>query len=382
MKKTINPFGAKWLSIILCLIMACLAGCIQEQQISMEPGVDVTKEAPEPVPCTPEDEPPAIPETDDNDFINYGKEAFLMFYRPEIYNDWIYYRVKNELWKCRLVLTDETIVFSEGIGTGFNINHDGCGIVRRKADEWYIFNVIKGTIEELDMSYSPTIMSNGFLYKNNIFVENKMWESKIYLDMLDNRGDYIKTVLTEELAWYAIIEDVIYYLPFYGNTEETAPSNTIMRYDIKSGEIESVFEFELTEVQKPGDSWPDIYNYFFPYVYFYNRNIIIENDKHSFVYTSIDSIEPKKVIFNLGKDIRVVPVYSTDDDVFFFCYEEMVLGYIPSFYKVIQGTTEPLFLGEFNKTVVPSFFSDGYLYYYECEEDGNIINKLRREKFY
>ena len=108
--------------------------------------------------------------------------------------------------------------------------------------------------------------------------------------------------------------------------------------------------------------------------------IIVENYMNSFVYTSIDKIDPKEVVFN-GQWAKPVFIPSNDNDLYFRVIHDLDktgewINTRSEFYVIRQGEIEPVYLKEF-ECYYSACFIDGYLYYYEYED----AIKLRREGF-
>jgi hypothetical protein len=363
--------------------------------------------APEPVSGDSEEESPlgTIPQKDMTAY-EHG-EASPIFIGPnggveglwQLHDGWIYYvdlNTMKELRKCKLDLSQDMQVATFDSPLEFYINPEGYYIMQNveqygtgrqtpRIVEWFVSSVLDDSREEIDL---PTIghKDNEILYQGNIFLNDHRetdTNSKFTLDWYDLDGNHVKTI-TEYFDSFGIVDDSIYFLPIESDDNEkpisivdTVYNNAVMRYDIGNNVSEIVFEFELIEGE---GSW----KYYMPHAKFNGRNIIVQNDFTSYVYTSIDDIDPKSIVFDFptdnsrSEDSNYIP--SNDDNLYFNYrhYDESAADYDPigsrEYYMVMSGTTDLIKLKEF-ECRLPMFFADGYLYY--LNDDYEIC----REKF-
>jgi len=318
----------------------------------------------------------------------YEEEQFLVPNRSMYFHDWwIFYNRGGDFRKCRPELTEDSLVFSHG--WNYALNHDGYATMkvypsesrRSGDDEIHILDVHSGKSEKI-YNLDTMHMTSAMLYKDYLIVCQGFvidgYGGASRLDLYDRKGNFIKTFATEiDYLGFAVIDDAVYYLPYFGDAERTMPPNKIMRYDIISGETEEFFSFDLAET--PLWSWNTMYCW--PSAYFNGRTILIFNGK-DYIYTSIDKINSQKIVFDkTSKEYLVDFIPSTDKDLFFIGrkYGENISDptlYI-DFFRVENGMETPILLKEFNFPYGnDACFSDGYLYYF------NNDGVLMREQFY
>ena len=372
MKK--KPIVVNKCSLVLCLLLVLLQpGCgngtpPEEPEIENLPEVTVP-ELTETVPDTSEEEV-----LFGMNMIHDGsiEEKFIEEKHLYFYDGWIYYNNSDmEARKCRLDLTQDMLAFPGG--SHLKLNQDGYGLLMIYQDGFYIFDANNGIAEAVSL---PAYYSR-ILYKNYIFgrietIVNGFHE--YWLEMYDLKDNIAKTIFPETLFDFAVVDDSVYYLPYYGNDDKTMPGSTIMRYDINSGETEKVFEFEMK-------------GYYHPKAHFNNRTILIQYDSSSFVYTSIDEIAPKAFEIEIDRSIEYFEVIPSTDDDIYLVLRHGNEGYSddtpPDWFRIAHGSTEPVLLKGFDMdgSSYPAYFSDGYLYYFGLKDSrGNYA--LKREHFF
>jgi len=398
MKKT----DKKLVAIVTLLILLLLAGCqiaheSAEQTTGGTPEIGGSSGVSDPDKDIPEDGPFPILEDCNEGTIPGSEEVFWVdrFAPVSFHKNWIYYgNNSGELRKCKLDLTQDSLVYS---GRFAWVLSKGGRSITGSGLEWYLVDTCKGEIKKYYPSAStvhaipspaPSTASSfykGIVYKDNVFFHRGIVrEGRYYgeqIDMYDLEGNYFKTVAMGNMFNFSVVDDNIYYISVYSDMAFTKPDNKIMRYDIKTGETEQVFEFDLKKGANINKS-----EYFEPCVYFCNRTIIVKNSGKSFVYTSIDNIEPREVVFDFetgqGDWFELVPGIGEDVFIVFFHNPDeeenidSIMG--ASYYKVEQGTTNPIFLKEFWLPFhsLPVYFLNGYMYYYDFD-----AGKLGREQF-
>ena len=306
------------------------------------------------------------------------KEMFLEMNRGMYFHDgWIFYDNGADFRKCKPDLTEDTSVFPL-TGRYFNIlNQEGIATIKvypgesRKPgdDEVHILDVHTGKSEKIDR-LDTEYMGYRLLYKDYLIVVQQIviegHGAATQLDLYGRQGNFIKTIAPYvNYTCFAVVDNAVYYLQYYGDEKRTSPSNKVMRYDIISGETEVVLEFDLPEAPEVGyPSWSTVY---------FTGRTIIAHSKDAFVYTSIDEIEPKKILFSeihKGEgDFVITVIPSVDEDIYFqslhFGEGGDENGFLYSrFYKMARGTNEPIFLKETDGDIRGfAVFSEGYLYH-------------------
>ena len=334
---------------------------------------------------TMETNPSNVNEGNSTSEFNYKNESFLGLSLFHIHNHWIYYNgYRSDLRKCKIDLSQDDLVFSGdeigSIGSEFIVNPEGYCIAKKTLQyesfpvdnpnhipdivEWTIINIYDGSVELIDLPSTGQNFKNIVLYKNMIILIDQNKERRI--DMYNRKGDFIKTVYSEDVLSFGIIEDSLFFLPAYSDTNQENPGNVIMRYDLNRDKTEIAFEFDLKEQPLYGVVyWPE--------ARYCGRNIIVKNNTTSIVFTSIDDIDPLEVEFNTTS--------SPWDSVSFIngIGDEMYFRY----YHGDKRDSESETFGEYqyftlNQDVIKSisnridpndhsclFVMDGYIYYIE-----------------
>ena len=305
------------------------------------------------------------------------QNTFLSCTTPYIYDGWIFYinYNKNELRKCSLDLSQDILVFSDAFGFfyGFSINADGLSLRPDRlgigTKVFYIYDIENGVREKTGF---VTEDSKSVLYKDIIIISQ--YTDGNTIKTYDLNGDLVKTVFsnTVDVGDYAVVDDAIYFHPFYSDENEDDYGNEIMRYDINNETTEKVFDFTVKIAQNEEDV------YYQPRLQFDDRTVIVQNDFMSFVYTEIDNIEPLEIEFNVPRQnlFDMARYISSDSEYLYFSYyhsdardtEEDRFGEM-EFFMVTRGDTNPISIKkEADRGVFFLYVNDGYLYFFEGDE--------------
>ena len=373
----------KSILISFVLLMIVVSGCGQFRD---KPGTNETSDVSN-LPCdtsgTPDlpsdsyGDPVSGSENDENMGHNYEDNVFLELPLFHISDGFIYdyERDKRELRKYSYDLLQNERVFSSGSSAIVSYSPEGYCLISMSSQlerfypghpdyapsirEWSIVDIYNGSSQVIDL---PSVGQNFvkiIIYKGNIFLIDH--NNGRRLDMYDIKGNFVKTVCSEYVDNFGIIEDAVYYIP---NPDAHNQGRTLMRYDIKEDIAEKVFEFNLKK-SLPNDTiyWPEAsYN---------GRYIIIQNSQTSIMYTSIDDINPIEVEFNSTRSPwdDVTYIRGTGDDLcFMYKYgdekdsEGEFFGEF-QYFKINQGIIEPIS----SRTQRGSLrcIIDGYIYYGE-----------------
>ena len=370
------------LTIVLCTILIFLTGCGATEPVGSSEVLPVLDE--------PESIEGLVTETEVECASRNEKERFLEPRGTFFHDGWIFYNGSKEIRKCKPDLTEDTLVFSGGRLQ--SLNQDGIATMTvypgesRKPgeEEVHILNVHSGIAEKID-TLDTEKMSHQMLYKEHLIVVQGIviegHGAASQLDMYDIKGDFIKTIAPNvNSSYFAAIDNYIYYLPMCGDEEMTIPANTIMRYDIVNDKTEEVLMFDLKIFYES----PDETIYVWPGVLFNGRTITIRVGLDNFIYTSVDEIDPKEIVFDgIGRDDFFELIPSFDDDIFLMQQqhdEEKPIDesfLFSAFFRIDKDKNEAVLL---QKSDMRSgvFFYDGFRYYMETNES----TRLKREKFY
>ena len=365
--------------LIYILLLIMITGCIKDptipsgnaQSVASGDGLCVTGED------SLSTSPPF--EQGSPDFTETKKFLTITEHGCSTFEGWMYYFTfpTFDLRRCTPDLSQDTIVLSsKDYYCRSAINQEGYCILKKRDPsraEFYIKNVLDGSIETINLPSTEGI-NNLIYYKNEIFFLNKL------INIYNRNEGFIKTIEDSFCNEFAVIDDEIYFLPIYNDIEKLDYNNTVMCYSITKEIVEGVFAFEIQIASGYTDER------YLPHIYYNNRNIIVRNNFTSFVYTSIDDIDPKKVNFDFSQSRWDIVLYipSDDEDLYFemSCFlggDERNPITRSEYYKVTQGTGEPVLLKEFKLDGISVFFLDGYLYYLD-NADGD--NKMKREMIY
>ena len=358
--------------IIVLLILILMGGCEQAlietpevENIQSEPGSNIV--VAEPVP-------------DDIVLINSesASDLFLAFTSLAVHNGWVYYIIegKSELRKCRPDLSEDAVDFPSGLRPPFILNPDGY-IVGDKN----IYNLNDGSYSENRLASNGDLCINTILYKNSFYMIDVKYLANRSITQYNLKGDYVKTIYEGHVDSFAIIDDTLYFMPEFRDDNGVFYSDTVMRYDLVEGTTEEAFGFDIKEI--PWSSG----EYFMNSSIFYDkRNIIVVNSTNSFVYTSVEEISLKEVDLSFTKSQWDHPFYicSNDEDLYFAMLYFTADNGTPfsdymEYYKVINGTTQPVFLKRIDGAHRALFISDGYLYYHNYP-DFNNFDMAERDK--
>jgi len=350
---------------ILISFIVFLTGCASDFNEKADPTEPVFEEIPNMAEGNknPEVEGNLINILSDDLFYGYGdydnkSGRFSQAGYISIYENWIYYSKAGELWKSSRDLINNLHIFPDDYFDLFYINPSGY-ILKESLmhdSKTVLFNVRNNSVTDIDSSIDiPT----GKLYKDNIIL------IKDGIQLFDLKDEVLKTIFEGQVYSNAIIDNYIYFHSIPNNKDDLDFSNTIMRCNLDDGTTEIIFSFTAKKSIYGGEN-----EYYEPQVFYNGRNIIVENDINSFVYTNIDSIEPLEVMFS-GQGVWAIYIPSDDNDLYF----EVVYDLDKSgtwkksrseYYKVKQGTNEPILLNAFgtNLEYYSLYFSEGFLYYY------------------
>ena len=306
----------------------------------------------------------------------------------DILNDdkeWFYYYVsrQGEMRKCKLDLSEDICVFSSVFLTSdFYLNPDACftGWDSPKGN-MFVFNVIDNARERVDW-VSIQNMRSVILYQEHFLFFSSGPEAS--LEMHDLAGNHIKKIYSGQIDSYAVIDDAVYFYSSlsgdiwdFGKAETY--DNSVIKYDIATETTETLFEFEVKEAYGLEES-TGVLKLFSPRVAYNMRDIIVQNSATSFVYTSIDNINPKEIELGPAENYYdwAFFIHSNDDNLYFALYKaderdndgEQFGHY--TYFMISQGTTELIELKQFD-CHYHMFFSDGYLYY--LNEDGEPVRE-------
>ena len=367
--------------IILCTTLLVLTGCTQHPvEAESNNSLDSL-----PVQNSEDTKNPYNTERDMSRYENGKASAsFLSIESSWVLHDGIlYYKDPQDhgrVWKYNMGSAEkEYFLLPDEYRFASGLNQDGYffGLKNRSGiTERGILNINDGLFEKIDWLSSINSFQMA-LYKGNIFLVD-MENGFGSLDMYDLYGNHKKAICPDYVENFGIIDDSVYFHPFLEDlNNKDAHGNKIMRFDITTGEIETAFEFEIGKEPQLGGG-RTIYEYQ-PYTYYDKRNIIIANKRQTFVYTSVDDIDLKEIVFESSSDFDFPYYVPSIGDNLYFCFynaderdtEGDLFGYY-EYYIVIQGTTEPIKLKQFDYADA-MFFMDGYLYY--LDEDGNIAQE-------
>ena len=297
---------------------------------------------------------------------------------------WIcYYDYQTSKYrKCKPDLTQDEIAYYYNPSC---INQDGYSIQSKlvqkgryyeghpeyKPSEWeyFIYNSNDGSVEETGLSSVDNEFRNIVLYGDSIYLYDP---EKDRLDIYSRGGDFVKTIASGLFYKFAVIDDAVYFYSGAGDMNEAGPASSVMRYSINSGFTETVFGVDTADGPSASE-WCE------PGIWYEKRTIIVKNKNNSYVYTDIDAIEPKEILFESVKNERdMVNYIPGDDDCLYFevryhlggADEEPVTR--SEFYKVQRGAAKPILLMEFDFEgyPYPMCFYDGYFYYYNDGSSG------------
>ena len=283
---------------------------------------------------------------------DYGNEAFLVNKDFAIYDGCLFYSEKINMSDDRIIKLNLATMQREELvlpGTdsfdGFVINPAGylvAGISRpdsRMADdnnnaEMNAYDVHDFSLAESIFAYDEYNSSydGPILYKGKIVsTTGEIGINSDSINIHDLKGGLVRTVFEGSVhSTFGIVDDAIYYCPWlpenpealgWGDDDKNRKyGNAVMRYDMKSGTAEKVFEFEIREEADLNKSYG--YRYYDPYPYFSGRCIIIQNQLASFAYTNIDNIAPKEIDFDAftGRKDGWAKNIPGDDGELYFAY--------------------------------------------------------------
>jgi len=389
--------------LLMAVAIMIFAGCGLEHDVEEMP---TELEASEALPAS--NEPPEA-ENEDKSISesNNEEEEFLTLAKHTVLNGWIYYAnfySPADLRKCRLDLSEDQAVFQTGFRNRFGLNADGECVQLDSAgprNRWYIYDVHKFTSEETDLSLTSG-QGVALLYRDNIFLGRNREEITedmhvpLDIEMFDRKGNFVKTVTPEPVGsrdwghepYYALVDDALYYHVALNDDDAISGKSRIMRYDLNTETTEKVFEFDVME--QSGDEYFDMGGgeYFTPIISFDKRTIIVQNGLKSFVYTSIDDAQLKKVDLEcVGiSGAGAVYAFSMDGDLYFMSYvanpdkQDDYLGAYGCFeyYVLPKDADEPVFWRKFDVGETPIFAYDGYVYFSGRSVD--IWEDMWREK--
>jgi len=327
-------------------------------------------------------ETPVTQETEsEEDGFNYINESFMVASKIVKDEGWLFYTKDRELRKCRFDLTEEMLVFSEYSLDEFVINQGGYTIQKVWGGEndfyrydYYIGNVRDNSISEV--SFVSTGMSRiiGYQlmlpYKDIIIVQDTTeGSSTTDVEIWNLEGMRQKKVFSGKIDNISVIEDAIYYLPIDRNTMTN--SNTVMRYDIKSGKKEAFIEFEVLKAD-------GAVSYSSPDLYFSGRNILIRTGSKTFI-TSIDDASLKELDLEIEKpdtvkSVKIELVYTDDGNLYFSYYfaaenDTSSEKFGSAQYYIVKNGSIELIASEREYRGGNIFISDGYLYYFDENEE-------------
>ena len=343
-----------------------------------------------------------VPEADEETIYseaNYENDVFHVPGNIFICDGWIYYSINNNNYssnrnifrKCKLDLTQEETLFSTELRDTyyhprFSINPDGY-LISNEVDstcdpterELFIYCVHDGNLEK-GILRSTDIYGGIVLYKDKIIMglRERGPDQQTKINIYDREGVYEKTVCEGQIISFGVIDDSIYYWPMqFNETEMPTSVQSIMCYNMKIGTTEKALDVSMSE--QILEHYPNS----IPSVRFNGRNIISETDFSSYVYSSIDNIDPLRISFSdYRKDdsevdsIEAEFIPSYDEDLYFIVryYGATEEDYLFSeYYKVLHGMTDPVMLNELTSDV-GDYFADGHMYYFRN-------GTLNREKY-
>lgn len=169
----------------------------------------------------------------------------------------------------------------------------------------------------------------------------------------------VKETISSNVGSFNVVDRFVYY-NLYND-------KVIYKYDVDTQKKETVFDFEKKDT-------------FQPKVYYINRMIIVQTDVNKFIYTDIDNIVLKNVLFDISEYERGWATFHfNDSDNLYFSVTEHYDVANPittpkSIYKVKAGTEESklvkIITGENIGVLI-----DGYRFF--CDYN----HKICREKF-
>lgn len=268
-------------------------------------------------------------------------------YRMSNVDDWIYYSINNQLRKCKLDLTEDTLLENNILYFLRTTKNSVTEIYQADLDNNEFYSE---KITQLKNANNLIIIDHYIVYTN---FENELIKYDIDKNIITKN-------IAESVASFSIVDQFVYY--------NLCNDNIIYRYDINTGKREAFFEFK-----KHDD--------FQPKVYYINRIILIQTDINKFIYTDIDNITLRNISFDISEYERVwTALYSNDNDSLYFNISEHYDVANPattprSIYKVKIGTEESelvkIITGDNLGSVI-----EGYLYSFDYND--NIF----REAFY
>lgn len=190
-------------------------------------------------------------------------------------NNWVYYCSDKNLRKCRLDLTEDTLVMENVYS--FYIQNMTLYYEKYSENnnrEFFRAYLNNDKFDEERIAEFSREIYNPIFFRDSVFYE---CSNKIIMYTLNNDNE--KTIVNDNVSSFSIVDHYVYY-NIYDN-------NTICRYDINEGKKEIFLNFEKQDI-------------FTPKVYFINRMIIIQTDINSFTYANIEDTSLKNISFDIS----------------------------------------------------------------------------------
>lgn len=239
----------------------------------------------------------------------YMSENFLSIKSIGEYNDYIYFiNSKNELWKCKYDLTDQTLV--RDYASYFYIQDSNMYLTVSSfngQNDVYYFNMDNSNIDIKKIkSYSkskniahPVIYGNKLIYTRN---DGRVDIGEIDLSFVDYRtrnGAINLSVMGTNLFYSEADERLDNYFGSY-----------IMKYDMKTGNNEEFFEI-------PRSKHPDEFYTHYTYA---NQHIIFQTYYNSYTILDTNTMKTHNIEFDFSEYERgfsCFPFFDKDNLYFF-----------------------------------------------------------------